>query len=159
MKRPPMNYEKSDNKSWLQHEWQIQTYSWLRSKQEDSKPIIAGVIFYLNELVPSKEDLFAIQQDLHTNLTDIPRNENEYKKDIELIENWDEDLKVPELSEKFKIDRSIRIININEIEREKALKEFDNVVANIENSLIKEIKGCNIQDSWKANSLDRKSVV
>lgn len=155
MKRPPMNYKKSDNKSWLQHEWQIQTYSWLRSKQEDSKPIIAGVIFYLNELVPSKEDLFAIQQDLHTNLTDIPRNENEYKKDIELIENWDEDLKVPELSEKFKIDRSIRIININEIEREKALKEFDNVVANIENSLIKEIKGCNIQDSWKANADER----
>lgn len=155
MKRPPKNYEKSNNKSWLQHEWQLQTYSWLRSKQEGSKPIIAGVIFYLNELVPSKEDLFAIQQDIHNNITDIPRNKNEYKSDIKLIENWDEDLKMPVLSEKFKIDRSFRIIHINETEREKALKEFDNVVENIEKSLIKEIKGCNIQYAWKANADER----
>ncbi len=125
-----------------------------RRQQADAKPIVAGIIFYLNELVPSKEDLIVVQQDIHNNLTDIPK-EGEFKKDVALIENWDEDAKVPELSSEFKTARSIRIININNEEIEKALNEFDNVVNNIESSLIKEIKGCKIQDAWKAQGDER----
>ena len=46
MKRPPyiMTDEKSEDK-WENHKQQILTYSWLRSKQEDSKPSVAGIIF------------------------------------------------------------------------------------------------------------------
>ena len=32
---------------------------------------------------------------------------------------------------------------------------FDKVVGNIENSLIKEINGCKIQEAWKADSDER----
>ena len=56
------------------------------------------------------------------------------------------------MSEEFKIARSIRFINVNEKEREKALKKFDNVVCDIENSLVSEMKGCKIQDAWKAEA-------
>ena len=69
--------------------------------------------------------------------------------------NWTEDDKAPNLSEEFKIARSIRIINIDNEEIEDSLNKFDNVVFNIESSLIKEIKGCKIQEAWKADSDER----
>ena len=150
MKRPPLKVTdpKAENK-WENHKQQILTYSWLRSKQEDSKPIIAGIIFYLNELVPSKEDLVLIKEELREDLTDIGWK---YENDVKLIENWKEEDKAPELSEEFKTDRSIRIINVDLTEQQKALDKFDSVVANIEDSMIKEIKGCKIQEAWKADS-------
>ena len=153
MKRPPikMTNPKAEDK-WENHKQQILTYSWLRSKQEDSKPIIAGIIFYLNELVPSKEDLILIKEELREDLTDVGWK---YRNDIKLIENWKEEDKAPDLSEEFKTDRSIRIVNVDLSEQAKALDKFDSVVANIEDSLIKEIKGCKIQEAWKAESDER----
>ena len=153
MKRPPIevNDPKSENK-WESHKQQILTYSWLRSKQEDSKTIFAGIIFYLNELVPSKEDLMLIKDEMKNGLIDEETLEK-YENDFNLIDKWQEDDKAPELSDDFKLGRSIRIINIDEDEIEKSLEKFDEVVYNIEESLIKEIKGCKIQDA------DRKSVV
>ena len=150
MKRPPIKVTdpKAEDK-WENHKQQILTYSWLRSKQEDSKPIIAGIIFYLNELVPSKEDLVLIKEELRDDLTDVGWK---YKNDVKLIENWKEEEKAPELSEGFKTNRSIRIINVDLSEQQKALDKFDSVVANIEDSMIKEIKGCKIQEAWKADS-------
>ena len=155
MKRPPIEVEnpKAENK-WESHKQQILTYSWLRSQQEDAKSIFAGIIFYLNELVPSKEDLLLIQEEMKNNLIDDKTLEK-YEDDFNLIENWQEDDKAPELSEEFKLERSIRIININKKEIEESLEKFDEVVYNIEESLINEIKGCKIQDAWKAEADER----
>lgn len=152
MKRPPIKVtDPLSEDKWENHKQQILTYSWLRSKQEDAKDISAGIILYLNELVPSKEDLVLIKEEIKNNLTDVPQG-IEFDDDIELIEEWEEDEKAPNLSEEFKIARSIRFINVNEKEREKALKKFDNVVCDIENSLVSEMKGCKIQDAWKAEA-------
>ena len=144
MKRPP---EQSINKftnPWENHKQQILTYSWLRSRQEDAKPIFAGIIFYLNELVPSKEDLVLIQEEIAQDRTDSAIDYSKYANDVELIMNWNEDDKAPELSEEFKIARSIRIINIDDKQIDDSLNRFDDVVFDIESSLIKEIKGCKI---------------
>ena len=153
MKRPPVktNDPKVEDK-WETRKQQILTYSWLRSKQEDSKPIVAGIIFYLNELVPSKEDLAMIKEELRDGLTDVGYY---YEKDMKAIEKWQEEDKAPELSDNFKIERSIRIINVDEKEQDRALKKFDSVVSDIEESLIKEMNGCKIQDAWKADSDER----
>ena len=155
MKRPPIEVDnpKSENK-WENHKQQILTYSWLRSQQEDAKSIFAGIIFYLNELVPSKEDLLLIQDEMKNNLIDDETLEK-YENDFRLIENWQEDDKAPELSDEFKLERSIRIINIDNEEIDESLKKFDEVVYNIEESLINEIKGCKIQDAWKAEADER----
>ncbi|MBQ6628454.1 MAG: PD-(D/E)XK nuclease family protein [Methanobrevibacter sp.] len=152
MKRPPTKVAdlQSEDK-WENHKQQILTYSWLRSKQEDAKNISAGIILYLNELVPSIEDLTLIKEEIINDLTDVPVND-EFYDDIQLILNWQEDEKMPNLSEEFKIARSIRFIAINDEERRKAVEKFDRVVEDIENSLIKETKGCKIQDAWKAEA-------
>lgn len=146
MKRPSIN----DN-TWMHHKWQILTYSWLRSKQEDSKKVIGGIIFYLNELVPSYEDLQAIQRDIEEEFTDIEIEHSDYEK----IMNWDEDKDYPELSDELKENRSIRIIPVNNNEIKKSLEEFDEVVKTIENSMIKETEGCKIKDAWKAEADER----
>ena len=152
MKRPPIKVANPQSEDkWENHKQQILTYSWLRSKQEDAKKISAGIILYLNELVPSIEDLILIKEEITNDLTDVPVND-EFYDDIQLILNWQEDEKMPNLSEEFKIARSIRFIDINDEERRKALKKFDRVVEDIENSLIKEMKGCKIQDAWKAEA-------
>ena len=155
MKRPPIEVSdpKSENK-WESHKQQILTYSWLRSQQEDSKSIFAGIIFYLNELVPSKEDLALIKEEMKNGLID-ERTLEKYKKDFELIDRWQDDDKAPELSNEFKLERSIRIINIDSKEIDKSLEKFDEVVYNIEESLINEMKGCKIQDAWKAEADER----
>ena len=113
---------------------------------------MAGIIFYLNELVPSKEDLVLIKEELKDELTDVG---NEFEDDVKLIERWEEEDKAPELSDEFKISRSIRIINVDEEEQENALLMFDSVVDNIESSLIREMNGCKIQEAWKADSDER----
>lgn len=155
MKRPPIEVKdpKAEDK-WENHKQQILTYSWLRSQQEDAKSIFAGIIFYLNELVPSKEDLILIQNEMKNNLID-DETLRKYENDFKLIENWQEDDKAPELSDEFKIERSIRIINIDDEEIGKSLEKFDEVVYKIEESLINEMKGCKIQDAWKAESDER----
>lgn len=142
MKRPPIH-----SNNWIHHKWQILTYSWLRSKQAESKPITAGIILYLNELVPSTEDILAIKNDILKDENDVKL----LKEDKDLILNWDIDKKFPNLSDKFKLDRSIRIIPIKEEEVKKTLDKFDEIVYNIESSLIKESEGCKIKESWTAN--------
>ena len=155
MKRPPIEVDnpKAENK-WESHKQQILTYSWLRSQQEDANSIFAGIIFYLNELVPSKEDLMLIKDEVKNGLIDDETLEK-YRDDFELIDIWQEDDKAPELSNEFKLDRSIRIINIDSTEINKSLEKFDEVVYNIEESMINEMKGCKIQDAWKAEADER----
>lgn len=146
MKRPSLTDD-----AWKHHKWQILTYAWLRLKQEDSKPIIAGIVFYLNELVPSYEDLQAIQIDVNDDNTDIEIEKDDYDK----IMNWDQDKEYPQLSDKLKENRSIRIININPNEIYNALEEFDSVVNDIEESLIRETEGSRIKEAWKAEADER----
>ena len=101
--------EYSEFKAWIQHEWQILTYAWLRKNQSDSQKPVVGIIFYLNELVPSTDDLVAI----------------------------------------------IRIINIDEDLMGNSLNEFDQVVKDIESSIVKEMNGLTIKEAWKADAEDR----
>jgi len=149
MKRPQYDSNPLNNDStWNHHSWQILTYSWLRCKQSNSRPIIAGIIFYLNELLPSIEDLLIIKDDIKTGKTDV----NISEEDKELILAWDgTEENFPKLSDKFKLDRSIRIVEINDDYIKEALKEFDTVVNAIEKSTLKESSGTPIKQSWNAD--------
>ena len=154
MKRPSL-----DSPNWKHNEWQILTYSWLRSLQEDSKPIVGGIIFYLNELVPSTIDLISIQEDYGLNEENkINTDVKASKKDLDILLNWDSKNDLPihrDLSDKFKMDRSIRIINIEEDLINSSLSEFDSVIDKIETATLKEIAGTPIKQSWIANGDQR----
>jgi hypothetical protein len=71
MRRPSIN--DSANTSWQDHEEQVLTYSWLRAQQPGSSQVRSGILLYLNELVPSVEDMDQLYADLtnNPNTTDV----------------------------------------------------------------------------------------
>jgi hypothetical protein len=142
MKRPPVN-----SPSWQHHQWQILTYSWLRSMQPESRPVLTGILFYLNELSLFKEDLKLLKDEVQDGSTDIMPSAN----DLNNLLKWNTKLKAPKLSEMFKNERSIRFIMTEDKSISNSLNEFDQVVAEIENSIICEVNGNGIKSSWNPN--------
>ena len=140
-----------DNHNWIHHVWQIFTYAWLRSQDPESKTIIAGILFYFNELEPSQTDLKEIKKTLDQKLTDI----SPVGEDLDKIRNWTQKSKVPRLSKSYRQDRSIRIIPIEQKGIEESLKSFDDVIDKIENCVLNEMGGINIRNSWTPNPDER----
>lgn len=146
MRRPPIN-----DLTWQHHEWQILTYAWLRSQQPQSRPIVAGIIFYLNELSLSQEDMRELQSDVANNRTDImPQG-----MDLQAIRNWRRNISPPVLSRPFREQRSIRIIPVDDSRTQNSLQQFDRVVEEIESCVLSEISGRNILHSWSPNPIAR----
>ncbi len=129
---------------WLHHQWQVQTYAWLRSLQPDAKPVLVGILFYLNELERFRKDLEELKSEVKNNKTDImPTGE-----DLELLLNWKTRTTPPALSESYQNLRSVRIIPIEDDSLQESLQAFDSVVGDIESNINREIAGCGIQNSW-----------
>jgi len=146
MRRPPTN-----DPTWQHHEWQILTYAWLRSQQHQSRPIVAGIIFYLNELASSQEDMKELKNDVRNNSTDImPQG-----LDLQAIQNWRRNTTPPSLSRPFKEQRSIRIIPVNDIHILNSLQQFDGVVSGIESCVVSEVMSKGITFSWRSNPVER----
>ena len=136
---------------WFQHMWQILTYAWLRSQQSQARQVVAGIVFYLNELVPSKQDMEQLSDDVRDELTDIMPPGLDQK---ELI-NWRPSTPSPELSGPFRNKRSIRIIRIDEDRINDSLRSFDKVVSDIEDSVANEMRGSEILNCWQVNPEER----
>jgi hypothetical protein len=154
MRRPPQfnaGKHQSINPTWLHHEWQILTYAWLRSQQPRSRPVVAGIFFYLNELALSQTDMQELQTDVLGKLTDImPQG-----LDSQAILDWRSSNQLPQLSTTFKEQRSVRIIPVTEARVQSSLHEFDNVITQIESCVLTEMQGNRIGFSWHPNPVER----
>ena len=144
----------TDN-SWKHHEWQILTYAWLRSKQPDAKKVIAGIIFYINELDPSGENLLDLKEQVKSNSTDVLPKGSDY----ESLWKWRYGNEVPKLSESLKEERSIRVIPITPEKISHSLHEFDDIVGEIEMCVFNESSGRGITHSWRYNPIERNCTV
>ena len=151
-RRPPNVYNiHGQSTEWQHHEWQILTYAGLRAQSTSSKPVIAGIIFYLNELYPSNRDLEEFQTEVKSNTTDIlPTGRDQ----TDLLK-WRHNRKKSErsdniLSSELRTMRSIRIIPITPDKIQESFSHFDNVVKDIESSVKLEIEGKKIPDCWDA---------
>ena len=141
MNRPSIN-----SPAWEHHQWQVQTYAWLREKQPESRPVLIGILFYFNELCRFQKDLLELKGEVKRKETDImPEDE-----DLELLMNWKSKSKPPSLSDSYRNLRSIRVIPIEQKVLDESLKEFDSVVGEIENNIYHEVDGKGIQNSWEA---------
>lgn len=136
MERPAI-----DSDTWKYHEWQLNTYMWLRDQQIKAEgrktPILAGVLLYLNELHLSKAAIERLQKVVVEGRTDImPKEQN-----LRRLQNGSK------FSENFRIKRSIRVVAYNPEEIQSSLEHFDNVVKCIESNLISEQSDST--DVWK----------
>ncbi len=153
MRRPPVYLAPGQrNPMWDAHEWQILTYAWLRSRQQDAQRPLVGIVFYLNELIPSADDIKSLKLEIQSHLTDIVPTR---KTDFLALNTGKKRSKLPAYSSILCEQRSIRMIPITDERQESSLQAFDNVVAEIENSIAQEIKFGTIRGCWKPNPVDR----
>ena len=145
MRRPPAR-SRTDS-TWLHHEMQILTYAWLRGQQPNAKPIVAGMLFYLNELSPSKGDLVQLKREISNGATDILPS----RSDTSALSSWRPSQVIPRLSRPFLESRSMRVIPIDPAAIQTSLQHFDQRVDRIEIAVRSEMNGGTIPASWPTN--------
>ncbi|MEJ2249618.1 MAG: PD-(D/E)XK nuclease family protein [Candidatus Lokiarchaeota archaeon] len=147
MHRPSNNENgsKSHYSTWNDHKTQLNLYKLLREKQPDSNKVIAGIIIYINELIPTKTDLKKIKKDIEEGLTDIiPEN----KMDLQSIKNLNPD----PISLDLRIARALRVEILKDESMNKALENFENVILQIQNRKREEQNSNKILNSWLPNN-------
>ena len=148
MKRPDLA-EKGTSHADI-YEWQVHTYANLR-RTISQKEVIAGVLVYLNELVPTKSDFRLLQKALATKDKGVILPDAG-SQDEKALREWKSKDPIPTLSLGFRLKRAIRVIPISDASIAKSLKQFDDTVGRIEMCLAEEAKtGCVIS-SWEKNA-------
>jgi len=142
---------------WDIYGWQAQTYAHLRQAQEDSLPVVAGVIIYLNELLPTRGDLRRLREEIRKGETDVvPEPGSEA---AQILQEW-KDRKgeePPTLPFEFRLKRALRVLPVSEATIAHALQEFDNAVARIEICRGKELQQGQVLSTWEKNAEDEST--
>lgn len=139
--RPPINHE-----YWDQGNWQVQTYAWLRTRQQNALPVVAGVLLYVNELAPSARELVELKKKIINKQTDVLPERGSY--DESLLNMWQQGRAIPDFSLDYRLARTIRVIPVTPRSSEEAAKRFDEVVMDIEGCVNKEAAVGNILNQW-----------
>ena len=141
----------TDEAYWEQGDWQIQTYAWLRGRQPEALPVVAGILIYINELTPGDAEMHAIQRGLLNRSTD---QDNWTDQETQIIRMWREGMDTSQLSLEFRLRRAIRIIPISGQSIKVSLGAFDDVVRQAEEDVVDESGGSNILEAWAPNCED-----
>lgn len=142
--RPPTNHD-----YWYQGYWQVQTYAWLRTRQQNSLPVVAGVLLYINELAPSARELVELKKAIRNEQTDIVPKRGSHNDS--LLNMWQQGSAIPDFSLDYRLARAIRVIPVTKKSSEEAAKRFDGVVLDIEKCVSNEAAVGNILNQWVAS--------
>ncbi|MFW6118920.1 MAG: PD-(D/E)XK nuclease family protein [Planctomycetota bacterium] len=138
----------SDHAFWEQADWQVQTYAWLRMRQPESLPVVAGLLIYVNELAPGAEDVRKLQREVQQGRTDVTPPGG--SRDAYQLRLWQSGGGVPGFSLSFRMQRAIRVVPVTQQSLRSATSEFDNVVRNIEQCVAAEAAAGAIGGNWNA---------
>ena len=112
------------------------------------------MLVYLNELVLSKTDYYALRRALLRTTPDVLLPEPG-SADEQTLRTWKPKAKEdspPLLSLPFPLKRAIRVIPITEQSIKESLAAFDETVARIEICVAKELQSGQVIASWEKNS-------
>lgn len=156
MRRPPVRAPSGASPNfWDIYEWQIQTYAHLRKAHEDSLPVVAGMILYVNEILPTATDLTLMKNEIRERETDVlPPSGGEADS---VIRDWHQRDEVPTLPLDYRLARMIRIVQTGPQLIESSLEKFDEVVARIELCRGKELQHGLIIENWEKNPSDEST--
>jgi hypothetical protein len=141
MRRPATNHA-----YWQQGEWQLQTYAWLRTRQPQSLPVAAGVLLYVNELAPVREDLIQLKHSMAAGTADVVPVSG--SQDAYQLSTWQPGNAIPNFSLPYRLARAIRVIPVNGASQAAAMAHFDTVVSNIEQCVGAEAVAGSILQNW-----------
>lgn len=141
-----------DEQTWNEGNWQIQTYAGLRRRQPDSLPVAAGIVIYLNELVPHDSEMTKLKFGIDNNRTDVlPELDSE---DEQFVRMWRPGFNTSQLSSNFRLDRAFRVIPVTPDSIQEGFREFDKVVFEIETDVAEETSGKPLKEAWEPNCKD-----
>jgi hypothetical protein len=169
---------------WDQYEWQVLTYADLRGRQPDAHPVKAGLLLYINELLPLASDLEDLRKEVANGTTDIGASEADIKTWLSIcrdqrkkagaiidasfgrdgqaaLEASSELLPSP-IPWDLRLQRALRIVPVEDPETGEsripgALESFDEVVEWIETCRGREHHGGAILGSWDRNCSDEST--
>lgn len=131
-----------------QFQLQVQTYSWLRAQVPQANPVGAGVLIYINELSPSRDDTTELKREIEQGIADIvPANGS---ADYYAIHGWQAGQPLPVLSFNFRLSRAVHVVDVAAALVQNAVTSIDGVVSQIESSAFRENNSGNIPQNWQA---------
>lgn len=138
----------TDHSYWEQGNWQVQTYAWLRMRQPNAPPVIAGVLLYINELDPALGDLDELRREIRRHATDVvPPNGS---LDAYGLNAWKPGSASPVFTREFRLARAIRVIPVDTQSQQSATTRFDQTVLDIEQRVASEAAAGTIISHWRA---------
>jgi hypothetical protein len=130
---------------WQLGEWQVQTYAWLRQRQQLGYPVAAGILIYVNELAPGSDDIRRMRSAIENRQTDVAPTRGD--PDYYALRTWTTGA-APRLSTAFRYRRAIKVIPVTQQSIDNATRQFDQIVAEIEGRVRdEEIRG-SIRNTW-----------
>lgn len=135
------------------YEWQLRTYAHLRSRQPDARPVVAGILLFLNELHPTITDLRDLAHEVQAGTADLPPEDPDDRRLLSQRRLHVDD-PATALTLDYRRDRSLHVIPIQEGRQREALREFDDYAARIERARARERATGDIQGSWPAKPDD-----
>jgi hypothetical protein len=143
---------------WSIYDWQVKTYAHMRSRQPGSLPVLLGVVIYLNELLPTWDDLETLRKEIAAGATDVvPKRGSDDWKIIHLrrpARNHPDYRKNRQLSWEFRLRRALRVEPVTENGVAEAVSRFDRYVRQIEISKERERLWGQVIKSWPKNDSD-----
>lgn len=158
--RPDERGKPDEQAEWKQFGWQIATYMWLQEQNLKAsgidKPIVAGVLLFLNELYPSDEDCKKMARMDHNYLRDECHATD---RDLQILEEGNSD-NYRYLSGEFLMRRSIRIVEYDPQMIEESLKAFDEVVSDLESCVLNEMHNPkDVISCWSCSEYDQHRCI
>ncbi|MET4037899.1 MULTISPECIES: PD-(D/E)XK nuclease family protein [unclassified Bradyrhizobium] len=146
----------TDKDYWQLGEWQVQTYAWLRQRQQLGYPVAAGILIYVNELAPGSDDIRKMKAAIQNGKTDVAPTRGD--PDYYALNTWTGG-PAPRLSAAFRYRRAIRIIPVTQQSIDNATTQFDRIVAEIEGRVRdEEIRG-SIRNTWPPNCNEPETCI
>lgn len=176
---PPTTATPKQPSLWDQYEWQVLTYADLRGRQPDAHPVQAGLLIYVNELLPLATDLVDLRDEVAAGTTDIGAGSAEMGawlktcrdqrkaagaivdaatvKDEAAALHASQELLPSPIPWDLRLRRALRIVPVLDANTglsriPDALKSFDEVVAWIETCRGREFHGQPILTAWDRNN-------
>lgn len=141
-RRPP-----TPHPYWQQGLWQLQTYAWLRTRQPQALPVVAGVLLYINELLPVQADLAELKREVRREETEVLPERGSL--DERYLSAWQPGSAIPEFSLAYRLRRAIRVVPVSPASQAEAAAWFDQVVLRIERCVGAEAAGGSILRHWE----------
>jgi hypothetical protein len=137
--------------------WQLLTYAWLRGRQPESYPVLAGILVFINELLPTADETRSFQRQVAATPPDtdvLPHG-----ADATALQEWRRRDGTLVLSEEFRLRRALRVVPISDAAIQESLTQFDDTVARIEASVAAEAGGNPVVQAWDANPNEQMCAV